>query len=241
MGAVGLWQTGPCDAPATFPCVKVTVIAAHPDDETIGAGGTIAKLIERGHLVECAILTAGADRPGTAAALGRRREAEAAAEILGMAPPRFCEAIDEWELHREGSWPVSMLVEWLHGSGGDPDLVLAPGPNELHWQHRLAFEAAAVYARPASRRRPISLLAYEVHRNPWWGGQSFRPQLLVDVSEHLPAKLAALAAYASERQGKGEQRSSEAVAAEARLLGMRAGLGAAEGFEVVRLYDWMLA
>ena len=209
------------------------VISAHPDDETIAAGGTIAKLARAGWTVHSVFLSDGPRRPGDDHAVREAMEAHAA---LGVDPPTFLPGFSTVDLLRQGTSPVARMADAVAALRLEPTLILAPSPKELHSHHRLAAEVAAILARPTARHQP-SLLAYEVHRGCWWAGEPFTPSFLVDITDTLDAKLDALACYVSEAQSFPGQRSREAVVLEATWLGARAGVSAAEGFEVIRAFE----
>ncbi len=209
------------------------VISAHPDDETIAAGGTLAKLARDGWAVHSVFLTNGPRRPGDENAV---REAVEAHSALGLDPPTFLPEFDTVALLDAGTMPVARMGDAVAALELRATLIMAPSARELHAHHRDAAEVAAILARPTETYRP-SLLAYEVHRNCWWAGEAFTPSFLVDITDTLEMKLDALACYDAEGQLFPGQRSREAVALEAAWLGARAGVPAAEGFEVIRAFE----
>ncbi len=182
---------------------RVLVLAPHPDDETIGCGGTVALLGAAGADVTVVFATDGEATRGSpdgARATGARRREEAAqaAAILGAAT-RFLGLADgglgaavESDGLRDGALTaaIAAAVEAVA-----PEVVFAPWPLDGHPDHAAVAEALALvtarYGRPAGR-----LLAHaEV-----WGYETrtaLVPNRLVDVSTVIDAKRAALAAHAT--------------------------------------------
>ncbi len=180
---------------------RILVLAAHPDDEMLGAGGTIALNAGRAEAIRIWVATDGSKQEGVepedAPAYGerRRREARRAAESLGLAPPCFGGLPDR---KLDSHW--NELVAALEREIGEfrPDLVLCPSPVEIHPDHRALAEA--LYDRVASSRpadpdhdqfRFLRLAFYEL-------SHPLLPNTLVDISSVSERKEAALSAYASQ-------------------------------------------
>ncbi len=177
---------------------RVLVLAPHADDETIGCGGAIALHVAQGDPVSIAIATDGAlGEPGGRFAGQdyrelRRREARAAAAVLGAAPPDFWEYPDQGlaGLLREQPSPlvarIDVSLERLR-----PAVVYHPADDEVHPDHHaLAAAVAAALERQAAGRRPLAL-AYEV----WVPVHATR---VIDVTAVWPVKQRALEQYSSQ-------------------------------------------
>lgn len=218
----------------------VLVVAAHPDDDVLGCGGTLARWASEGREVAVAFLTdgVGARGVGDSGAVGRRRSAaRTAARKLGISKLMF------------GSWPDNRLdqvallelaqhVEQLVGEF-DPEMVLTNHAGDLNVDHRRACEAVATACRPQPGRSVRSIWSFEVASSTEWrlpsAAAPFAPTAFVDVGSYLDVKLEALAAYAEEMRDWPHARSREAVEALARWRGASAGVEAAEAFVVQRM------
>ncbi len=180
---------------------RLLVLGAHPDDEVLGAGGTIA-LNAGAEAVRVWIATDGTRQQGAAAdgqdAYGRRRREEArhAAEALGIPEPVFGGLPDRGlaEKRRELDAALAALIGEVR-----PDLILCPSPSEIHPDHRALAEA--LFERVAASRpgdpdhdlyRFLRVAFYEI-------SHPLLPNVLVDVSGTANRKGAALAAYASQQ------------------------------------------
>ena len=216
---------------------RTLVVAPHPDDEVLGAGGTIARLARGGGWVGVAIVTTGRPPRFASEGVGRvRREAEEAHGTLGVA---------------ETLWlglPAAELCEVPHAdlnaaladafARTAPDTILVPHPGDIHRDHGEVFTAALVAARPAGPVHPRRILAYETLSETNWNAPyltpAFQPQVHVDIAHTLGAKVEAMACFASQIRQFPNERSIEAIRALATLRGAGVHLPAAEGFVSVR-------
>ena len=218
------------------------VVAAHPDDETLGAGGVTARWSGEGREVHWLILGEGvtsrsAERASVdpAALSGLRRECAAAAEILGAAevthaglPDNRFDSVDLLEV-------VRIVEETVARTGAD--LVLTHHPGDVNVDHRITHDAVLAATRPTPGHSVRTLLTFEVPSSSEWSFGSrapFAPDVFVDISDTVEAKTQALRAYASEVRESPHPRSPEAVLALARHRGATAGVDVAEAFQLVR-------
>jgi LmbE family N-acetylglucosaminyl deacetylase len=217
---------------------KVLVIAPHPDDETLGAGGSIAKFSSRGDHVFVLVVS------GHLPPLYTREqyettlnEARAAFEILGIAASRFLEipaTMVADEPHHELNNKIFSVVAEV-----EPDIVLCPFPDR-HLDHRTILDSVMVATRPVGVGARIELIAaYETLSETHWNAPhiepNFVPNLLVDISEYEERKAQALACYKSQVSPFPGARSVEAALALARFRGTQAGFTSGEAFHVIRM------
>lgn len=215
----------------------VLVAAPHPDDETLGCGGTIVRHVADGDEVHWMIAT---DMSGPeyspARAGAREREIDAVAAHYGFAgvhrlgfPAATLDAVPM----AERVAAVSQVVRAVA-----PATVYLPSPGDAHSDHAALFEAAQACTKwfryPSVRRVRIFETLSETGFCLDPRVAVFRPNLFVDISGHLDAKLAALAIYAGETGEHPFPRSAHAVRALADLRGTAAGVAHAEAFESVR-------
>lgn len=216
---------------------RALVIAPHPDDEVLGAGGTMAALQTSG--CEVHVLVTSQDQPplyppGTAEMI--RVEAQEAHAHLGVTSTEYLPH-PSVELARMSvaalNSGIQAAVDRLR-----PDLVLAPFPDR-HLDHKAVFEAAMVAARPLGAGKTISAVAlYETISETHWNAPhieaDFSPDWFIDITEHIDAKMSAFAAYASQVQEHPGPRSLRALEALAAFRGSQANLAFAESFHTVR-------
>lgn len=216
---------------------RVLVLAPHPDDEVLGVGGTIAKLVAGGATVTVAIVTTAVPPVFTeeVARLGRE-EGLAAHRVLGVTDSRFllfpAAGLDA-VLHRELNAGLKELFDELR-----PTTVFVPFAGDMHLDHQLVFSSALVCCRPTTPETPRAVYAYETLSETNWNAPyvtpAFTPTVFVDISAHLDTKVAAMSAYASQLQAFPHERSLEALRALALLRGATVNVAAAEGFVLVR-------
>jgi len=217
---------------------RILVIAPHPDDETLGAGGTIAKFSDQGHQVYVLIVS------GHLPPLYHRqnfeitvKEAKRAFEILGVEDARFLEI----PATMIGGEPVHVINRKIEDVIVDikPQIVLCPFPDR-HIDHRLVFESVMVATRPVRTGCCVELLAaYETLSETHWNAAhiepNFVPNWVVDITGQMKRKLEALDCYESQIPPFPGARSIEAVEALAKFRGTQAGFSFGEGFQIIRM------
>lgn len=215
---------------------RLVVIAPHPDDETLGCGGAIARFAEAG--VEVSVLVVSGHLPPLypqEAFDTTRREAEAAFKSMGVHHHEFMQ-VPATFVH---STPVAELNGRINRFVREiaPEWVMLPFPDR-HIDHRVIFDASVVACRPVHAQAPTTVLAYETLSETHWnvGGiePAFIPDLYIDITDHIERKMEALNCYASQVHNA-PSRSLEATRALAKFRGSQNGCGYAEAFKVVRI------
>lgn len=215
---------------------RIVVIAPHPDDETLGAGATIARFADQG--VEVSVLIVSGHLPPLyppEAFETTQRETNAALALLGAKHWDFMK-IPATKVHEapvaEVTGGISAFLR-MHR----PEIVLLPFPDR-HIDHRVVFDAAVVACRPVHPAAPRIVLAFETLSETHWNvpgiEPAFVPEFHVDTSDYMDRKQAALACYASQINNA-PSRSIEACMALARFRGSQNGCRYAESFKVARI------
>lgn len=218
--------------------MNVLVIAAHPDDEVIGAGGAMALHATRGDEVHALILTEGASAqyPGQGHLITqKKREAASAAELIGVKSLTFSD-LPDMKLDTlpivEVNRPIEAKIAELR-----PEVVYTHFVGDLNRDHRIVFEATMVATR-GERQLPLRrVLSYEVpctlsHASPV--GREFCPNVFADIGEVWERKIAAMKAYQSEVRDYPHPRSLDALVAWAKCRGIACGCAVAEAYVLVR-------
>lgn len=211
---------------------RVAVISAHPDDETFGAGGTLARHVLFGDEVHVCIVTKAYAPDWPEAIIERgRAQAQEALQTLGLTSIRFLDfptvklnAVPGKELNDK-------LIEFIEDV--DPQITYAPFPGDLNSDHQIVARAAAIAVRPTPEHKR-SLLYFETLSSTEWGRvflqTSFRPNMYIDIAATLERKLEAAAYYRLEIRNHPHPRSIEGIKTLAKLRGMEVGIDAAEAF-----------
>lgn len=222
--------------------MKALVIAAHPDDEILGCGGTMANMSQAGHEVHIAILGEGItsrhdQRDGNDSAIDQLHQcSQKAGELVGAASVRNLSLPD----NRFDTLPTLEVVKVIESLIDEfqPETVFTQHGGDLNIDHVVTYRATLTATRPMKGCPIKSVYAYEVASSTEWAfGQfapRFTPHVFVDIAETLEAKIAAMESYESEARPFPHPRSPEALRAIATRWGSQVGMSAAEVFSVVR-------
>ena len=216
---------------------RVLVLAAHPDDEVLGMGGTIAVHAERGDEVRIVCVTDGSSTqyPGDTALRERKNdEAFRAARELGVEDYVHLD-LPDMRLDTIPHVEVNRVVE-EHVRDFRPELVYTPHP-DVNRDHGALFDSVSVATRPIPGQPVRRLLTYAPTSSTEWtpaGRNWFVPNWYVDVTATIERKLAAFACYETERREYPHPRSDRALRAHAEFYGATVGCEYAEPFVLVR-------
>ena len=217
--------------------MKILVIAPHPDDEVLGAGGTIAKHAARGDEVYVAVVTKGRPPIFSAESVEKvRAECEEADSLLGVKKTIFMDfpaAMIETVLRYELNDAFIKLVQDIA-----PQEVYIPHRGDMQLDHKMVVDAAMVALRPKYKHVPQRILAYETLSETGWdipnSTNEFIPNVYNDISEFLDKKLEAMSIFSTQLAGFPNARSIESIKALAIYRGTTVSLNAAEAFELIR-------
>jgi LmbE family N-acetylglucosaminyl deacetylase len=221
---------------------RVLVIAAHPDDEVLGMGGTIAVHTDRGDVVRIVVVTDGSSSqyPGDDETRARKEEeAHRAAAELGVDDYVHLD-LPDMRLDTIAHVEVNRVVE-EHVRDLAPQVVYTAQP-DVNRDHRALFDSVAVATRPMPGQPVRRVLTYAPTSSTEWTPAAvnwFVPNWFVDVTETLERKIAAFAHYETEQREFPHPRSERAIRAAAAFHGASCGCEYAEPFVLVRGLDPM--
>lgn len=221
---------------------NILVIAAHPDDEVLGCGGTIAQLSEA-NSVQIAILGEGAtsrvSQPSQAGPdwVGSlETDARNAAKVLGVPRISF-EGLPDNRFDELPLLDVVKRVERLIEESA-PDTIYTHHPGDLNIDHQITFRAVLTASRPIPGCTIREIYSFEIPSSSEWAfgqtGPIFKPNVFVDIESTIETKIKGMECYAGEVRPFPHPRSPEALRAIARRWGSVAGLEYAEAFELIR-------
>lgn len=218
--------------------MKVLVIAPHADDEILGVGGTISRLINEGADVYVAVITSFHEGLREYGSTGlARREAIGAHEFLGVKETILVRDIPAVKVDVTPHMQVNKAIRDLVVKT-NPDVMFIPFAGDIHKDHRLIFESCMVAVRPNSDIFPARVYAYETLSETNWNAPylspPFTPNLFIDITDHLERKIQAFEKFNSQVRTFPHERSSEAIKILAKYRGATAGLQAAEAFVLIR-------
>ena len=211
---------------------SVLVIAAHPDDEVLGCGGTVALHARAGDEVTAVIACEGESLRYGPGGVGQSEHSRRAAEMLGLKESRRLGFPDQ----RLDTLTLLDLIAPLERAVQEvrPAVVYCQFGGDANRDHELLFRAALVATRPLE---PFleAVYAFDTASSTEWGyPRSFVPDTWVDISTTLEQKLCAMACYESEVRPYPHPRSLEALRHRAHAWGNQCCMEAAEVFMTVR-------
>jgi len=226
----------------------ILVVAAHPDDEVLGCGGTLARLAREGSRIHVAFLADGvgarhrSTQPPDATAdpverEPRRASARKAADILGIQSVSF----DDFPDNRMDVVPLLEIVQTIERfiTRHNPDTVFTHHAGDVNVDHRRIHEAITAACRPQPGHCVRNILCFEVASSTEWqlpgSYPAFMPNMFVALgAADIDKKRRALAEYATELRKAPHSRSAESVDLRMHSRGSDIGVDAAEAFVLQR-------
>ena len=223
---------------------RLLVVAAHPDDEVLGCGGTIAKAVAQGAQVAVIFLGEGISarfpvgqydsqdfKEQTAQ---RQKESEAAIKVLGIHKvqygTRLCTQFDTYPLLSI----VKEIEEFMEGF--NPTVLLTHNSSEVNIDHRLVHEAVEIACRPTREWIPKEIYTFEVICSASFKFVSqFKPNVFVDISDTWDKKIEAWHCYQGESRPFPFPRSDKGLEVLSQSRGMSVGVEKVEAFCLMRM------
>ncbi len=211
---------------------RVLVLAAHPDDELLGCGGTLALHAQQGDEIHSIIVCEGESLRYGEGQAGQKGAMHRAAEILGVSRVECLGFPDQ----RLDTFTLTDIISPLEKVARElkPHLVYCQYGGDINRDHELLFKALLVATRPTEEYIQ-QVLAFDTASSTEWAyPRSFIPDTWVDISTTLQTKLNAMACYKSELRDYPHPRSLEALTNKAKAWGNQVCLEAAEVFMTIR-------
>lgn len=216
---------------------KLLVVAPHPDDETLGVGGTIFRHKLQGDQIAWLIVTSASEEIGWNHEQLKKRadEIEEVSKLYGF-DKVFKLSFPSAKLELV---PMGDIVSAISNVIKDyqPEVVFLPHYSDIHTDHGVVFRAVASCTKwfryPSVKR----VLCYETLSETDFNlepNKNFFPNVYVDITPFLEDKLIAMSIYASEIQSFPFPRSKDAIRALAKVRGASSGFEAAEAFQLLR-------
>ena len=226
--------------------MKILVVAAHPDDEILGCGGTIAKHIAEKHEVYILILSKGVSSRFSEESKKEQIEkkelfeqAKKAAKELGIHNENLI--FGSFPDNKFDSVPLLNIVKFIETNLEEinPDIIYTHYKNDLNIDHRRTYMATITATRPFTKYNVKKILSFEVLSSTEcaFGMSTFSPNVYVDIEKYIDKKINAFRHYKNEIREYPHPRSIEGIEILARRRGLESGLKFAEAFKVVRIID----
>jgi LmbE family N-acetylglucosaminyl deacetylase len=213
--------------------MKIVIYVCHVDDGVLGCGGTIPQLIDAGHTVDVVYITEDYNyHPDKN--YDNREEAHEALGELGVDPDHI--HFLDFPTMKLDTIPVIDVNIAFEELDLDPEVIITLDPDDVNQDHWTAYESAMIIGRSIDSQ--VGIMTMEVVSSSEWGEGAFEPNFYVDISETVEDKLAAMEQIESELETWPHPRSREGITTKAKQRGMEIGLDHAEGFRLVRWFDF---
>ena len=221
---------------------RILIIAAHPDDEILGCGGTIARLNKERYESYSIILGEGiTSRDNTrdrikneSKIINLKEQANRANELLGIKKVFFFDFPD----NRFDTVPFLDIVKIIEEVKNQikPEIIFTHYEKDLNIDHQITYKAAMTATRPVKEETVKEIYSFEIQSSTEWSYPlSFSPDVFFNISGTINIKLKALKEYKSELREYPHPGSLEGVELIAKNWGMKVGLSYAEAFKIVRV------
>ena len=223
---------------------RILIVAAHPDDEILGCGGTALNHIAAGDEVYSLVLGEGITSRYDKRELAPKADLEkldgcytSVCKFMGFKkywhlnfPDNRFDGMDLLDVVKA----VEKVIKEVR-----PDIIYTHFEADLNIDHRVTFQAVLTACRPVGDKGVKEIYAFETPSSTDWispvnTGASFRPNVFVNVADTVEKKIKAMDLYESETAAFPHPRSPEALRIIAQRWGVTAGLPAAEAFILVR-------
>lgn len=221
---------------------KVLVIAAHPDDEVLGMGGTIAKLVKEGNTVDVLIVTDGSsaqyrDSDHLAEIIEAKKiETRDCADVLGIRDIYYGE-LPDMKLDTTPHIRINQVIEDVIDKV-QPDAVFTHFWGDVNCDHQNVYKSTLVAVRPVMGQVVRELYCYRVPSSTEWtpnkADTMFMPNCFVDIEAYAEQKYKAFACYSTELRDYPHPRSVQYLRESDKAAGLRVGMLAAEEFVLLR-------
>jgi len=211
---------------------KILVLCAHPDDETLGLGGTLALHAKKGDKVFVLIFTDGeSSRNKKSKEIAEReKQSEKACKILGVKKVKFLRYPDQ-DLESISLVEITNKIEDVI-KNWSPSIIYTHYWGDMNQDHRRLFEATKIATRPIPNSSIERVLCYETPSSTEWGKNThaFNPNHFVNISSTLKNKVKAIKQYKNEIKEFPHPRSIEGITTRAKFWGSCSGIKNAEAF-----------
>lgn len=216
--------------------IKVLVVAAHPDDEALGCGATIAKHTQNGDEVQIVFLSDGFSSRKN----GEKRNnlAIQSSKVLSCKKPIFLNLPD----NRLDTIPFLEIVQKIEGVISDfqPRIVYTHHIGDLNIDHQIANKSVMTACRPQPGFCVKEIYAFEVLSSTEWqvpGVDVFTPNVFIDIENYIEVKNKILNIYTQEMRPPPHSRSIDNAVRLTQYRGACVGLNFAEAFVLIRKSD----
>ena len=220
----------------------VLIIAAHPDDEILGCGGTVKRLVDEGYKAYTLILGEGITSRDDSRDRAKRknelsdlkRQVDEANHLIGVEDIFLYDFPD----NRFDTVPLLDIVKVIEKIKSDlkPDIIFTHYEKDLNIDHQITYKAVITATRPQINEPVKEIYSFEVLSSTEWNYPlSFSPDVFFDISNSIESKIKAMDAYKSELRDYPHPRSLKGIELTAKNWGIKVGFEYVEAFKSVRI------
>jgi LmbE family N-acetylglucosaminyl deacetylase len=222
---------------------KILIIAAHPDDETLGCSGLILKLIKKKIKVSILILGEGVSaRYGNGleespkSLNDRKKRTKSFLKFINFLK------IKDFELYNHhctkfDKYPISNFVKIIEKKikKFKPTTIITHNPFDTNIDHTITYEAVNISSRPSNNSNLRTVITFEVPCSTHLSFKNeFKPNLFIDISKEINLKLKCASFYKDEMRKYPFPRSFDGIKTLSKMRGMQSGCNYAEAFYIER-------
>lgn len=217
---------------------NVLIVAPHPDDETLGCGGTILKYISKNIKFHWLIVTRITKEAGYSDSQIILRHKE----INKIKKKYNFNSVTEMNFFtaKLDTYPLSLIIKEISKviKKIKPDTIFFPNRNDIHTDHRITFDAVIASTKSFNSDFIKNLIVYETlsetHISMISDNNDFIPNLWIDIDKQINKKISIMKIYKSEFKNFPHPRSIDCIKSLAKLRGSEVNLRAAEAFKILR-------
>jgi len=215
---------------------KILITCAHPDDETLGMGGTIFLHAKNGDEIFVLVFTDGELSRGKAKSNIKKRKEQStkAFSILGITKSKFLkyedQKLDIIPLIKLAKEIEKIIISWK------PDIVYTHYWGDVNQDHRAVFKATQIATRPMPTSNIKKLICFEIPASSEWGipTEVFKPNFFINIKSSINKKILAFKKYEKEVMKFPHPRSEEGINNRAKYWGSTIGVQLVEAFISLR-------
>ena len=233
--------------------MNILVLAAHPDDEILGMGGTIKKFTKQKNNVKIVIFATGitarrstnyknspnyeidnkTNQKMNKQIISLRKDAKNAAKILGVNDIEFLNFPDN-EMDLISNLQITKAIEKIIKKF-KPDQVFTHTNFDINVDHRALYNATLTATRPKKGSKIKKVFAFEIPSSTeWFFPTQFSPNVFVNIGSEIKTKIQALSKYKTEIEDYPHPRSKVAIESISKKWGSVSGYNNAEAFYLIR-------
>ena len=217
---------------------KILIIAAHPDDEIIGCGGTLLKHIFNKDDVFVVYASDGESSRinGKNKISKRQKEAKEVAKNAKIKKIFFLNYPDN-QMDKINILKISKSITSIVDKV-KPDIVYTHHYNDLNIDHKITFEATMVACRPIRKKNITEIYSFEILSSSEWHGRqnlNFKPNVYVNINNFFQKKISLMKIYKNEVMRSPHPRSIRSITSKAASRGSEVNTLYAEAFELIRI------